>query len=68
MKDLSFYAQIAYIIVLVGGIFWGLAGLFNVYLVTSIFGYFLGRIIYIVVGVAAGYLAYLFYLEKTKKV
>lgn len=67
MKELSLYGFVALIIVLVGGICWGLVGLFNVYLITGIFGNLLGRLIYIVVGVAAGYLAYLIYLEKFKK-
>lgn len=67
MKDLSMYGFIALIIVLVGGICWGLAGLFNIYLLTGIFGNLLGRILYIIIGVAAGYLCYLLYLEKFKK-
>lgn len=67
MKELDLYAFIALIIVLVGGICWGLVGLFNIYLITGIFGNLLGRLLYIIVGVAAGYLAYLVYLEKFKK-
>jgi uncharacterized membrane protein YuzA (DUF378 family) len=67
MKELNIYGWVALIAVLVGGIAWGLAGLFNVYIVTSIFGGLLGRLIYIGVGVAAGYLCYLIYLEKFKK-
>lgn len=68
MKDLNLYGQISLILVLIGGICWGLAGLFNFYLVTSILGGMLGRIVYIAIGVAAGYLCYLIYLEKTKKI
>lgn len=67
MANLNLYGMIALILVIVGGICWGLVGLFDVYLITGIFGVLLGRIIYVVVGVAAGYLAYLFYLEKMKK-
>ncbi|MFZ2314600.1 MAG: DUF378 domain-containing protein [Gammaproteobacteria bacterium] len=67
MKDLNLYGMIALILVLVGGICWGLVGLFDVYLITSVFGVILGRLIYVVVGVAAGYLCYLLYLEKFKK-
>lgn len=67
MKDLNLYGMISLILVLVGGICWGLVGLFDVYLVTSIFGVMLGRLIYILVGVGAGYLCYLLYLEKFKK-
>jgi len=68
MKELNLYGFIALIIVLVGGICWGLAGLFDIFIITKIFGNLLGRLIYIIVGVAAGYLCYLIYLEKAKKV
>lgn len=68
LKDLNLYGQIALVLVIIGGICWGLVGLFNMYLVTGILGNMLGRLVYIVVGVAAGYLCYLIYLEKAKKV
>lgn len=64
MKDLNLYGWIALIIVLVGGINLGLMGLLNTDIIMSIFGALLGRLIFIVVGVAAGYLCYLIYLEK----
>jgi len=67
LKEMDLYGQIALIIVLIGGICWGLAGLFNIYLVTAIFGNLLGRLIYIIVGVGAGWLCYQIYLEKMKK-
>lgn len=67
LKEMDLYSQIAFILVLVGGICWGLVGLFGFYLVTGLFGMLLGRIIYIVVGVAAGWLCYKIYLEKFKK-
>ncbi|VVC77269.1 hypothetical protein AQUSIP_25960 [Aquicella siphonis] len=67
LKELGLYDQIALIVVVLGGIFWGLVGLFNLFLVTAILGNFLGRIIYIGVGVAAGWLCYQIYLEKMKK-
>jgi uncharacterized membrane protein YuzA (DUF378 family) len=67
MRNLSLYGWVALIVVIIGGINWGLVGLFNMNLVSAIFGNMLGRIIFIVVGVAAGYLAYLVYLEKFKK-
>lgn len=66
-KDLDLYAWIALGILIVGGVCWGLVGLFNLYLVTGIFGNFLGRLVYIVVGAAAGYICYLIYMEKFKK-
>jgi uncharacterized membrane protein YuzA (DUF378 family) len=67
-KEMDLYTQIAFILVLVGGILWGLVGLFNIQLVTSIFGDILGRLIYIIVGVGAGWLCYQIYMEKMKKV
>jgi hypothetical protein len=67
MKELNLYGWIVLGAVLVGGICWGLVGLFNVFIITSIFGTLLGRLIYIAVGVGAGYLCYLIYLDKFKK-
>ncbi|EKD70920.1 MAG: hypothetical protein ACD_46C00328G0004 [uncultured bacterium] len=67
MKELTLYGWVALIIVLVGGINWGLVGLFNMNIVSAIFGDMLGRLLFIVVGVAAGYLCYLIYLDKFKK-
>ncbi|TAK73820.1 MAG: DUF378 domain-containing protein [Gammaproteobacteria bacterium] len=67
MKDLNLYGWIALIIVIIGGINWGLLGLFNVNIISAILGIMLGRLIFIIVGVAAGYLCYLLYLEKMKK-
>lgn len=66
LKDMDMYNQIAYIAVLVGGILWGIAGLINLHL-TDILGGFIGRILYIGIGVAAGWLSYQLYLEKMKK-
>lgn len=67
MKDLDLYTWIALILVIVGGVNWGLVGLFNVNLVSAILGDLLGRLIFIVVGGGAGYLCYLIYLQKFKK-
>jgi uncharacterized membrane protein YuzA (DUF378 family) len=59
--NFNLYDWIAYILVLIGGINWGLVGLFKVNIVEAIFGGgFLGRIIYILIGVGAGYLIYSF--------
>ena len=68
MKDLDLYSWIALTLVIIGGINWGLEGLFNVNLVSAIFGDLLGRLIFIIVGAGAGYLCYLIYLLKFKKV
>ena len=67
MKDLDIYTWIALILVIVGGINWGLVGLFNVNLVSAIFGDLLGRLIFIIVGAGSGYLCYLIYQMKFKK-
>jgi len=67
MKELNLYGWIALALVIVGGLNWGLYGLFGANIIQAILGGFLGRLIFIVVGVAAGYLCYLIYLEKFKK-
>lgn len=61
---LDLYNWIAIIIVIIGGINWGLIGLFNANIVAAIFGVVLSRIIYIIVGIAAGYLCYQLYLAR----
>lgn len=58
---------IAYILVLVGAINWGLVGLAGLNLVGAILGgpmSLLARLVYIIVGVAGGYLIYLDYFKK----
>jgi len=51
---------IALILVIVGGLNWGLVGLFNFDLVAAIFGAgsMLARIVYILVGLASLYMIY----------
>jgi uncharacterized membrane protein YuzA (DUF378 family) len=59
MKNLGMLEWVAFILVIVGGINWGLYGLFKLNLVGAIFGEgFIGRILYILIGVSAGFLAY----------
>ena len=55
MKALGLVASI---LLVIGGLNWGLVGLFNVDVVASIFGAgsFLSRLIYVVVGLAAVYM------------
>lgn len=67
MKDFNLYGWIAFILLIVGGINWGIQGLFGADLVTAIFGNLLGRLIFLIVGGAAGYMCYLVYLDKFKK-
>lgn len=57
--------QIAVYLVLFGGINWGLIGLLRVDIVALIFGSsILARLVYILIGVSAGYLIYLIYAKK----
>ena len=67
MKDFDLYTWIALTLVIVGGVNWGLYGLFNFNLIEAILGELLGRLIFIIVGGGAGYLCYLIYLLKFKK-
>jgi uncharacterized membrane protein YuzA (DUF378 family) len=58
MKNLSALDWIALILVIVGGLNWGLVGIFGFDLVAWIFGsvYFIARIVYILVALAAVYM------------
>ena len=51
---------IALVLVIVGGLNWGLIGLFNFNLVAALFGGMsaVSRVVYIVVGLSAAYLVY----------
>jgi len=59
MNKLNTLDWIAMVLVIVGGLNWGLVGLFGFDLVATIFGVMglVSRIIYILVGIAAIYLA-----------
>jgi len=58
--------MIAMILVIVGGLNWGLVGLFNFDLVAAIFGVMsaFSRVIYTLVGVSAVYLAFAAWSKK----
>lgn len=58
MKTTPLYS-LALVFLIVGGLNWGLIGLFNFNLVAGIFGdmSLLSRLIYIIVGVSAAYVA-----------
>lgn len=59
------YSLIAWWLVIVGALNWGLVGLADLNLVAVIFGIsFLARLIYILIGVGAGYLLYEKYFMK----
>lgn len=59
MKNLSALDLVALVLVIVGGLNWGLVGLFNFDLVATIFGdmSMLSRIVYSLVGLSAVYMA-----------
>lgn len=52
--------KVAYVLVLIGGLNWGIVGLFENDLVGELFGYGEGitELVYIVIGAAAAYLTY----------
>ena len=59
---------VAVVLLVVGGLNWGLVGLFNFDLVEAIFGSgsVLQKIVYILVGLAALYMIYYHYIEEKK--
>ncbi|MFH0969076.1 MAG: DUF378 domain-containing protein [Patescibacteria group bacterium] len=69
MKNLNALDWIAIIVLIVGGLNWGLVGVFNLDLIKAIFGDMsaLSRVIYLIVGTSAVYvLAISFQLVKIK--
>jgi len=59
------WSKIALLLTIIGGINWGLVGAFKFDLVKTIFGFaqILVSIVYIVVGVAACYTAYAYFIK-----
>lgn len=59
MRDLNILDWIALVLLIIGGLNWGLVGLFDFDLVATIFGSMsiVSRIIYILVGISAIYVA-----------
>lgn len=56
IKKMCVLDWVATILVVIGGINWGLVGLFNFNLVSALFGFnIIARIIYILVGLSAVY-------------
>lgn len=58
LKDTPFLRKVANICLLVGGIDLGIYGLIGVDFITTILGVLLGRLIFIIIGVAAGFVIY----------
>ena len=61
MKNLNIFDLIALVLLVIGGVNWGLVGAFNIDLVSSIFGNMtmLTRVVYGLVGVSALYSLYI---------
>jgi uncharacterized membrane protein YuzA (DUF378 family) len=68
MKKIGLLGWICQILVLIGGLNWGLIGAFRFDLVSKIFGVgAISRIVFIVVGLAALYLIYELLVPKSEK-
>lgn len=61
MKNLHALDWIAIVLLIIGGLNWGILGVFDVNVVSGVFGEtsIISRIIYIIVGISAVYLAVL---------
>lgn len=61
MKGMSIVDMVVMLLVLVGGLNWGLVGAFNIDLVALVFGgagSMFARVVYVLVGLAAVYMFY----------
>lgn len=67
MKDMGIIGFVAYILVLIGSINVGFFGLFKTDILGMIFGG-LSRLIFILIGVSAGYLIYSMFFKKKEGV
>ncbi len=67
MKHLNAFDWVALVLVVIGGVNWGLIGLFNLDLVSTLFGVMtlFTRVIYVLVGVSALYTLFIL-LTKTQ--
>lgn len=65
MKNLSMFDWIILVLLIIGGINWGLIGAFDTDIVSSIFGEMtaISRTVYSVVGISALYTVYLLVLK-----
>lgn len=69
MKDMKMVSMVAMLLLVVGGLNWGLVGLLNLNLVWMLFGWMpmLVNLIYILVGVSAVYVAVVEWPKYMKK-
>ncbi len=61
MKNLNAFDWIALVLLIVGGLNWGMIGVFNIDLVSALFGAMtmLTRVVYVLVGASAIYSVYI---------
>jgi uncharacterized membrane protein YuzA (DUF378 family) len=61
MKNLTVFDGVALLVLVIGGINWGLISIFNVDIVSTLFGVMttLTRVVYVLVGVSALYTVYI---------
>lgn len=64
LKKWDIYSYAAFILLLVGGIDLGIYGIIGVNLLHLILGGFLSRLLFLVIGIGAGYIIYLLVMEK----
>jgi uncharacterized membrane protein YuzA (DUF378 family) len=64
IKNWTLYSYAAFVALLVGGIDLGLYGILGINLFRVLLGGFLGRLVSLGIGIAAGYLIYLLVMEK----
>lgn len=69
MKNMTVLDWIAVILLIVGGLNWGLVGLFRFDLIAALFGYmsWFSRLLYILVGISAIYVIAIFFKHQPKK-
>lgn len=64
MYNEALFGKIAMILLYVGAFNLGIHGLIGTDLILAILGGFIGRLVFLVIGVAAGFLIYLQYFKK----
>ncbi len=64
IKKWDLYSYICFLLLLVGGIDLGIAGIIGIDLIHAILGNILSRLVFLGIGGAAGYLIYLIVMER----
>lgn len=67
MKNYHVLDLIAAILLVVGGLVWGLVGLFDFNLLETVFGLVIARILFVIVGIAAVYRIIVWFRNKKAK-